>query len=142
MTAPLPLPGKSGVEADDLLAEYGAMADPPGIPEGSMRHLSIGPMDPSEHCGRAPWCKKPPGEEHETHQTDYHYAGEFSASVLLDESWDEPRLFIYHPDMPTGNYGVLIPLNQAEDLAQLMTALGQPGAAEAITRAVAAARRP
>lgn len=107
------------------------MADPPGIPEGS-----------SMTC--PPWCKRPPGEEH-VHRTAHHYASEtyeFSASVLLDEFWDKPRLFIYHPGMPTGSYGVLIPLNQAADMAQLMTALGQPGAAAAITRAVAELAEP
>jgi hypothetical protein len=81
-----------------------------------------------------PWCgKTEPG--HDTHTRHLPRTGEVGVSLILDGTWDRPRLLIGHYRTFEDSSSVLLPWREAGDMAKLMAALGHEDIAARITEA-------
>lgn len=83
-----------------------------------------------------PWCAKTePG--HDCH-TRHYRAGDVNVSIILDGTWDTPRLLIGHWRTAQDRSAVYVALREAGDMAKLMAALGHEDVAALITQAAQA----
>ena len=69
-----------------------------------------------------PWCGR--DSEHDLHTRHAGWARDVSVSLVLDDAWDSPRLLVMHYRTQEDQSAVLLPLNEADSMAALMTHLG------------------
>jgi|SRR5579875_2020433 len=88
------------------------------------------------------WCAK--SGEHDTHTRHFPGGGKSTedtyVSLILDGSWDAPRVLVWHGDSAPSDGMMLARLADAADLAELLARLGHKTLANVIRQAVGVGR--
>jgi hypothetical protein len=90
----------------------------------------------AEQC--PPWCVKE--DQHDVHWGRVARARNVSIRLVLDDTWDKPRLYIGHYRVFEDRSAILLPLREADDMANLMTHLKHADIAALIRQAEDGAR--
>lgn len=80
------------------------------------------------------WCSK--AGTHDLHLGRGVRAGDVDVRLVLDDSWDKPRIYLGHYRVPGDQSSVMFPLCEAEDMAKLMAHLGHEDIAALIRETV------